>query len=171
MDFKYSINDISTKCKVSVQSLYKLINKNKAFINDNSTRKQRKIYYNQAVMDFFVSYYLPEEAIQEGSAPLNETLTEAREAKETPSLNEILSEVRESNESPLDALKAENDALKAEIDVLRKQLDDKEAERLEMFRQNSALLLMLQQEKQEKMLLLPQPRKSLGDKVKALFKK
>ena len=171
MDFKYSLNDIATKCGVSIQSLYKLMNKNKPYFNNNSTRIKRKVYYNQTVMDYFVSYYLPEETIQEGSTPLNEILTEAREAKETPSLNEILTEARESNKSPLDALKAENDALRAEIDALRKQLDDKEAERLEMFRQNSALLLMLQQEKQEKMLLLPQPRKSLGDKVKALFKK
>lgn len=154
MEYQYTIKDIQERVNVSQQSLYSLIKKNKEFINENSTRKQRKVYYNQAVMDFFVSYYLPEKAIPEGSAPLNETLTEARE----------------SNESPLDALKAENDALKAEINVLRKQLDDKEAERLELLRQNGALILTLQQTQQEKMLLLPSPKKSFSDKVKSIFK-
>ena len=53
MEYKYTINDISETVKISKPSLYALIKKNSAFIKDNSIRKQRKIYYNQAVMDFF----------------------------------------------------------------------------------------------------------------------
>ena len=154
MNYPYSINDLASKCKVSKQSIYNLIKKNQDFINDNSTRKQRKIYYNQAVMDFFISYYSPEPSAEEHKT--------AEDPQESTS-------AEEQHETQLDTLKAENDALKAEIDTLRKQLDDKEAERQEMFRQNSALLLMLQQEKQEKMLLLPAPKKPLGEKIKGLF--
>lgn len=153
MDFKYSINDISTKCKVSVQSLYKLINKNKAFINDNSTRKQRKIYYNQTAMDFFTAYYLSEQT------------------PETPQTAEEQSEVKPSADARIEALETENNALHAEIASLKTQLEAKESERLELLRQNGALILTLQQEKQEKMLLLPPPKKSLGEKVKSIFKK
>ena len=148
MEYPYSINDIKAETKVSLQSLYTLIKKNKEFVNENSTRKQRKVYYNQAVMDFFTSYYLSE------SAP------------ETPQKAEEQAE----KESSADALKAENDALKAQIDALQKQLEAKEAERLELLRQNGALILTLQQEKQEKMLLLPAPKKSFSDKVKSFFK-
>ncbi len=152
MEYKYSINDIQRKTNVSLQSLYNLIKKNQEFIRNNSTRKQRKIYYNQAALDFFVSYYKPEEAPEE------------------PQKAEKQAAVSTSADSPIDALKAENDALKAEIDALKKQLESKEAERLELLRQNGALILTLQQEKQEKMLLLPPPRKSFSEKVRTIFK-
>lgn len=169
MEFKYTINDISAKCKVSIQSLYTLIKKNKEFINKNSMRKQRKIYYNQEAMDFFVSYYLPEQPTEEpeiSPSPLDiQTGGGLAENSllETPSTDK-------PHESQTDALKAEIDALKAQIDTLRKELDAKEAERKELIRQNGALILTLQQEKQEKQLFLPAPKKSFSDKVKSIFK-
>ena len=166
MEFKYLITDIQAKTKVSITSLNAFKNKHKDFFNVNSTRKQRKIYYNQAAMDMFVSYYCPdteddiykndeeEEGYAEGvKSPLEDT------SRSKP------------HESKSDALKAEIEALKAEIEALRKQLDAKEAERVELLRQNGALILTLQQEKQEKMLLLPPPKKSLGEKVKSIFHK
>ena len=39
MDFKYSLNDIATKCGVSIQSLYKLMNKNKPYFNNLEKQK------------------------------------------------------------------------------------------------------------------------------------
>ena len=152
MSYEYTINDIQTKCKVSLQSLYTFIKKNKDFINENSTRKQRKIYYNQAALDFFVSYYKPEEAPEE------------------PQKAEEQAAVSTSADSRIKELEAANEALKAEISTLKSQLESKEAERIELLRQNGALILTLQQEKQEKMLLLPAPKKSISEKVKSLFK-
>lgn len=152
MDYPYTINDIKAETHVSLQSLYTLIKKNKSFINDNSIRKQRKIYYSQAAMDFFISYY--------NSEHTPETPQEANEhAEKTPSA-----------EYRIDEMKTQIDALHAEIDTLRRQLDAKEAERLELLRQNGALILTLQQEKQEKMLLLPPPKKSFSEKVRSIFK-
>ena len=152
MDFPYTVNDIVSECKVSKQSIYTLIKKNSTFINDNSMRKQRKIYYSQAAMDFFISYY------------------NAEQPPETPQKAEEQAEKVISAELHAEKLEAENAALHAEILRLREQLDAKEAERLELLRQNGALILTLQQEKQEKQLLLPAPKKSFGDKVKSLFK-
>ncbi len=148
MENQYTINQISSIVKVSKQSLYNLIKKNQAFINENSRRIQRKVYYNQSALDFFVSYYNGKSAPE---MPQN--------AEEQVSLAEI----------SIDALKAEIDALKAEIDTLRKQLDAKEEERKELIRQNGALILTLQQEKQEKMLLLPAPKKSINERIRGLF--
>ena len=152
MEYPYTINDIKSECKVSLQSLYTLIKKNKEFINENSIRKQRKIYYNQAAMDFFVSYY------------------QSEQAPETPKQAEEHAENGPSASIRIEVLEAEKDALQAEIASLKKQLEAKETERLELLRQNGALILTLQQEKQEKMLLLPAPKKSFSDKVKSLFK-
>ena len=147
MENQYTINEISSIVKVSKQSLYNLIKKNQSFVNENSRRIQRKVYYNQSVLDFFVSYYHGE------GAP------------ETPKTAEDLSPSVDSTE----ALKAEIDALKAEIDTLRKQLATKEEEHKELIHQNGALILTISQLQQEKMLLLPAPKKSIGERIKGLF--
>ena len=152
MDFPYTVNDIANECKVSKQSIYTLIKKNSTFINDNSMRKQRKIYYSQAAMDFFTSYYNSEQP------------------PETPQKAEENTERDPSADFLVEKLKAENDALHTEILHLREQLEAKEAERMELLRQNGALILTLQQSQAEKMLLLPPPKKSLADKVKSIFK-
>lgn len=170
MDFKYTINDIKAAVNVSLQSLYTLIRKNQAFISENSMRKQRKIYYNQKVMDFFVSYYLPEQSTEEGKiSPLAEDLSiKAEKAEKT--LSET-SYREEEQQARIDALQVEIKALHAEIDTLRKQLDDKEEERKELLRQNGALILTISQLQQEKQLLLPAPKRSIGERVKGLFHK
>jgi len=169
MNYQYTINDIAAEVKVSKQSLYTLIKKNQAFVNENSTRKQRKVYYNQAVMDFFVSYYSasspdkaenPRQDISNGGEVL-------ANGENPPSMAPSADELYKSK---LDALHAEIDALHAEIDKLRRNLDEKEEERKELIRQNGALILTLQQEKQEKQLFLPAPKKSIGDKLKGIFK-
>ena len=166
MEYQYTINDIKAAVNVSLQSLYTLIKKNQAFINENSIRKQRKVYYNQAVMDFFVSYYSPD---TEKKIPDEIIDTETGGGKaENPVKKTSYRE--EEQQARIDALQAEIGTLHAEIDTLRKQLDAKEEERKELIRQNGALILTLQQEKQEKQLFLPAPKKSFGDKVKSIFK-
>ena len=70
MEYPYSIKDISSRVKKTVQSLYTLIKKNQGFINDNSQKQGRNVKYNQAVMDWFINYYgvsQEEEAAQDTS--------------------------------------------------------------------------------------------------------
>lgn len=152
MEYPFSINDIKSKTNVSLQSLYNLIKKNREFIDNNSTHKQRKIYYNQAAMDFFINYY------------------NAEATPETPPTAEEHAEKELSVQLRIEALETERDALKAEINALKKQLETKEAERLELLHQNGALILTFQQLQKEKMLLLPPPKKSFSDKIKSFFK-
>ena len=170
MEYKYTINDISETVKISKPSLYALIKKNSAFIKDNSIRKQRKIYYNQAVMDFFIAYYLPEQTPEEGKIPPSSfDIQTAEEQAEKSPLESSYKE--EEQQARIDALQAEIGALHAEIDTLRKQLDAKEEERKELLTQNGALILTISQLQQEKLLLLPAPKRSIGERVKGLFHK
>ena len=169
MEYKYTINQISERVNISKPSLYALIKKNQAFINNNSVRRQRKIYYNQAVMDFFVSYYLPEQTTEEGKIPSSPIDTEMAEGQAENPLSET-SYTDKPQEREVEVLKAKIDALEAQIDALRRQLEEKEEERKELIRQNGALILTLQQEKQEKQLFLPAPKKSFGKKIKSIFK-
>lgn len=144
MEYKYTINEIASKTKVSLQSLYTLIKKNKEFINDHSRRKQRKVFYDQEAFDFFMEYY-GQESHDETPSEGTETAPED-EKKESESQEQI-------------------SALKAEIEALKAKLEDTEKERKELLQQNGALILTIQQQQQEKMLLLPAPRKTIWDRV------
>lgn len=147
-EYPYTIEDVATVCKKTRQSIYNLSKKNSQFIDDNSITYQRRRRYNQAAMKFFTEYYgavTPEAASSE--ATVNDEATQA-----TSTQSEVT-------------------ALQEEINRLNKVLEEKEAERKELFQQNNTLLLILQQEKQEKMLLLPAPRKPLGQRVKEFFKR
>lgn len=169
MEYKYLITDIQEKTKVSITSLTTFKNKHKDFFNKNTTRIRRKIYYNQAAMDFFLSYYAPEQNAEKENPRIEKlNVEEVRENQENPRIKANVEEVRE--ESPFSVLEAEIDTLHTEIDALRRQLEEKEEERKELIRQNGALILTLQQEKQEKQLFLPAPKKSIGDKLKGIFK-
>ena len=165
MENRYTITQVSSTCKVSKQSLYKFINKNKTFIDENSTRIHRIVYYNQAAMNFFLAYYQPDEKPKIPISAMNMDTAEGR--PENPFV-----EAPQSDEPPevqLTALQRKIDALKAEIDALKKELNAKEEERKELIRQNGALILTLQQEKQEKQLFLPSPKKTLSEKLKSIF--
>ena len=147
MEFTFTIDDLTRQLSKSKQSLYLLFNKNKTFINQNSIRKQRKIFYNQAVLDFLSDYYANGAPIEAENKPI-----------EAPSCEDG----REAAQERIAALEAKIAALEAELKA-------KEAERAELFKQNSQLLLLLSQEKAEKALYLPAPRKSIGERFRSLF--
>ncbi len=147
MEYKYSINDIASKTKVSKQSLYSLIKKNQEFISKNSRRIQRKIYYNQEAFNFFINYYQP-----------GATEETAQEAVETP-------QAVEEKETVDTSATEQIAALKAEIEELKRKLSETEAERKELLQQNGALILTVQQQQQEKMLLLPAPKKTIRERI------
>ena len=166
MNYPYTINDLASNCKVSTQSIYNLIRKNQAFINDNSVRRQRKIYYNQTAMDFFLSYY--GKATTESSVEEKKSAEIPRpEGEQSPAES---SSVDDPAASRIKALESELEAKEAEIKRLNDLLAAKETERIELLNQNGALILTLQQEKQEKMLLLPAPRKPFKERFKSIFK-
>lgn len=147
-DYPYTIEDIAIYCKVTKQSIYNLIRANKEFIDQNSRKYQRRIVYNKEALRYFTQYY----------------------QVEGPTLDST-DDIIKQEESNTGALQAEIKALKAEIDTLRHQLEDKEIERKELLKQNGALILTLQQEKQEKQLYLPAPKKTITERIKGLFTK
>lgn len=174
MENRYTINQISSACKVSKQSLYKFINKNKTFINENSTRNHRIIYYNQAAMDFFLAYYQPDrktdsEEINISGIEKNTAEEQAEEQAEKTPVEAPQTE--QPPEGQLNALERKIATLEAELEALRKQLDASETEKKELLRQNGEVLLLLQMEKQEKQLFLPAPKKTLMNRMKSLFHK
>ena len=152
---QYTIEELTSIIKVSKQSIYNILNKDKAFLKEHSTRKQRKIYYDKAILDKLIEYYGVTEEAEAPAAPTEETV----EAAETPI------EAAEPQAAPTDQHE-EIKALQSKIEALEKLLEEKneriavlEAKEQELIKQNGLTLLLLQEEKQEKLLLLP-PTKS-----------
>ena len=186
MEYKYLITDIQAKTKVSITSLTTFKKKHQEFFNQNSTRIQRKIYYNQAAMDFFLSYYQPDRKAEDEKIPVSDIDTDTDKKEPDFTIKKICAEGQEKQaekapieatqtdeppEGQTNALERKIDALEAEIEALRKQLSESEAEKKELLRQNGEVLLLLQMEKQEKQLLLPAPKKALVERIKSLFHK
>lgn len=163
MLYPYSIDDLSRECKVSKQSIYSLIKKNTDFVKANSTRQSKRIKYNQEVLNLFLSYYGLE-------------LAQDEEHQEKVSPQKAIPGGFQGNEnnintsSLLDEANAKITALEGQIEVLKKELSAAREQAQELIKQNGEVLLLLQEEKQEKMKLLPAPRKSFTQKIKDLFK-
>lgn len=158
----YTIKDIAEACGVSKQAVYKLIDKHGQLVDTSTIKEGRKVFYSQPLFDFCLTHYRGEQSTAEG--------VESREKPhiDTAEVDRLTSEVDRLT-AEVDKLKKKNKRLKATVKELENLLEQSEAERAELIKQNGIALLALSQEKQEKRLLLPEPRKPLREKVKGLF--
>lgn len=181
MEYPYDIQDLSNSCGISKASVYSFIKKNRDFFEDNSIRVREsatstkpKVKYNQVAMNCLLSHYGKKDSKEAQAREVlsNDFSMEAREVASNSRENapKNASE-KEPDQIPIEALKAQISALEAKIEALEKELASKEEERKELLKQNGALLLLLSQEKQEKALFLPAPKKSIGERIKGFFQK
>lgn len=146
MPYEYSIEDLSRLCKVSKQSVYALIKKNQPFVKDNSIRQGKKVKYNKAVLTLFLDYY-----------GLNITEVSSTDELAPPLAPEPPSATAAVDFTAKDTIQA----LEREIEALKQELARVKEQNTELIRQNGQVLLLLQEEKNEKMKLLPAPKKSI----------
>lgn len=164
MENRYTINQLATICKVSTQSIYKLLSKNQPTVKQFSTKQGRKILYGQEVLDLLLDHYglrQDEGQTEDTSTNASKTLSDAPEAEVEDN----------STQTKIAALEAQIESQKKQIEELQKQLADKEAERKQLLEQNGQVLLLLSQERQERIKLLPAPKKSFGERLKGFFGK
>ena len=153
----YDVQMLAKMAGVSKQSVYSLINRNQALVKHNSTKINRKVYYNQIVADYVLSYYGKVDA-----ASIDETILEEDKA---PSENQV----HESAVEVIEALRSQIAMLEAEVNDLRAQLERESAHCSELIRQNSIAWVTINKEKEEKALMLPAPRKQVSVAVHDFF--
>jgi hypothetical protein len=192
MENLYSVNEILEKVKISKATFYNekkknqdFFTKNQAKVKANGKKNKPTIKYNQVVLDRFLSIYgenasnsagtsqspFLKNILMEGpSADGPEGTAEGSNTKPSPTLQEP-SQGQSIGESTKNPLETKIEALEAEILALKTQLEKAEGERADLINQNGNLLLLLSQEKAEKQLLLPGPKKSIGARIKGLFHK
>ena len=145
--YKYNISNLSTFTGKSKQSLYKLIKQNDAFFASHRQKEQQNVYYDEDAKAWFLKHY----GIEEDA---NKTDAQEEENQEGTSSTILQKKIEE---------------LEAQVAELTEKLKVSEEERRELVKQNSLALLALQQEKQEKLLLLPAPKKTIAERIKGLF--
>ena len=161
MEQLYTLAEIAARVNKTQQSLYKFINKNKAFINSNCVSKGRNKFYNQAVMDRFLEYY--------GIPTQEQTNSNAQNDQDIPQDAPKQSESSSSVEMSIQDALARIAVLEAENRDLRERLTKSEEERKEADMRVGMALSALHMEKEEKMRLLPPPRKSFFQTMKEVF--
>lgn len=163
MEYPYNIEDLATQSGVTTSSAYAFIKKNQAFVKENSIRIHRKVKYNQAVLKLFLDYYRGGEAASstEGieKSNQNEATESLPEGSESPS-EPLNSTPSRNTEEELERLREAVESLKEQLNETQATLKKVDAERGELLKQNGLALMMLQQEKQEK-LLIQQEKKLL----------
>lgn len=145
--YKYNISNLSTFTGKSKQSLYKLIKQNDAFFASHRQKEQQNVYFDEEAKAWFLKHY----GIEEDASK-----TDAREEKNqgSTSSKDYLQKIQELEEQVAD---------------LKERLRLAEEDHRELMKQHSLALLALQQEKQEKLMLLPAPKKTITERIKGLF--
>lgn len=156
-DFFMDIATLCQRASISQQTFYRLTRDNqelRSLVKSDRKKRGNGYQYSNDVLKWLLTYY-----------GKGETVEEKRETRESP---------EEAQEGPTDAPAVEGGeihdtevetALRAEIERLRAMLEEERQERQELHRQNAQLLLLLSQEKQEKQLFLPAPKKSLWERL------
>lgn len=167
----YTVYDLITTFKISKETFYKVKGKNKQLFMDNSIKVKEEgksgkpiFKYNQTIFDFFASQYG-----QQGSVSVLEDASSTNAQTQTRPIERP--QEAEEGESIDKSAQAKIEALQAEIKALKAQLEKAEKEKAEKENQLGIALLCLQQEKAEKQLLLPAPKKGIGARIKSLFGK
>ena len=172
----YSVSELITNFKISKETFYKIKGKNKQLFMDNSIKVKEEgksgkpiFKYNQTIFDFFASHYGQEgSASSDAGADPSFFKSASTGGTSTSPENPTTPQVEEEAPTPPET---KIRALEAEIEALRAQLEEAKREKAEIQNQLGIALLCLQQEKAEKQLLLPAPKKGIGARIKGLFGK
>ena len=167
---KYSIRDltrISNTTERAVRNLFKSNKELKKLAAEHTITENRNVFYDSAVYEWFCERY--KKSNEEKIEPLNENkVGEGISNEEKQNLLEHTAPAYVRQESEVEK---ELKELQIKYDDLKLQFDKVENERQELLKQNGNLLLLLSQERALTQKYLPAPRKTIGERLKALFHK
>ena len=137
----YTIDELAEMVGLTIQTLYKRRREDEELsrlMDEDSRKRGRRILYGEAVAEWLTDYYRP--------LPPTTNLTVEAEPSEA--------------ETPASTFKWQEEVarLTAENAKLTERID-------ELHKQNGLLLLLLQEEKQEKQALLPAPKVGLWQRL------
>lgn len=161
MDGKYrTIEDIATDLQITSQAIYKKRQQDPVLSNLMETdrkKAKRTFYYGETVYKHLRDYYKPDYTGNDPAPSFSGEQNEGTSRNEPP-VSPAPEETPEAAESETASLRAAVSTLQQQIQRLEREAAEAKAEKQELLRQNGQLLLLLQQEKDEKRLYLPAPK-------------
>lgn len=163
----YTIKELQKEIDRTAATIYNFIRSSeetKAFFNQHRRENSKGGYiYDEEVLKLLKNKYLVANDLPQQDLE--------KESGENPQTQPPAPQEKGDNSQEMAALSAELEELLEKYAALKADFDKVEAEKAELLRQNGNLLLLLSQEKAEKQALLPPPRKSIGKKLKELFRR
>lgn len=187
--------DIKAITGKSPQSLYRLLRENaelSALLDSHTSLNGHNRFFDTTIVEWFKNYYKIDRSNEKAvPATFSEELNEAIPQDSPPDIEELNGRIAALEEqlqlkdkqvseqiNQANSLIAQLEEARKQITALEGQQTKKEEQIEELIRQsaeaqkqNSQLLLLLQEEKQEKQKLLPAPKESIIKKIGQLFKK
>lgn len=175
----FSMDELSTRLNISKQSLYKLINNNQelsTLIKQHSTREKRKIFYDDAVLEWLCNHYGVALCPQDLEKGVSSGVGNGAFQDENPTI---------PNDSAPSPSATRIKELEAKVEGLEVRLEEVEADRKRLREENGAYLLTITQmsntiaqmtntafqQYQASVKALPAPRKPILERIKTIFGK
>lgn len=170
----FSIKILCEKSNISQQTFYRLVRENEEFralVESNREKKGNGYRYDTPVLEWLSAYYDKGEEAEPTEKPVEASTSPVEPLKDTAEENISQGET-DALKADLEALQAKYDKLKSRYDKLKADYEALEGERKTLLAYQGNLLYLLTQEKNEKQqLLLAPPHKTIGEKIKGLFKR
>lgn len=183
LNYPYSMANLEEITGKRQQVIRKVLNRYPETKEHRLEKPNRTVFYDEFILDFLLKHFEIErptgnvvgKSVVEPEAPANPQTNPPSGvdiAALTDAHNALVNELRGQIsilESQLEQVRTEHDK---EIAQLRLDLEAKEAERLHFIGENQRVLSLLAAEKREKQalqLMLPPPKKTIKERLKALF--
>ena len=157
----------------TIKELGNIIGRKPAMIYNyfNEDEETKSFYYSHRVKGSNGGYLYDDEVLERLKIKLGVSNGEVvddiiKEDEETPLPSRP---IQSKTDEELESVKAELEDIKVKYADAKETILKLETELKEMRENNGNLLWLLTQEKLEKQKLLPPPRKTIGEKIKALF--
>lgn len=170
---RYTIKEMCDTCHITSRTFYRATNQNADFrkmVEETKIETPKGSTYGESVLDWLKKKYLPDAEEQETPTMPVEPPSSPTEPSDGVECINSPSETRSALEREIDGFTAKVEKLELENAFLREQVAALKEDKKVLNEQFSNTLLLFTQEKQEKQLLLPAPKKPLGEKVKNWLK-
>lgn len=170
----HTVKEMCDICHITSRTFYRAVKQNADFrkmVEETKAETPKGSTYGESVLEWLKKKYLPDADEQETPTMPVEPPSSPAEPSDLVECINSPSETRGALEREIDGFTAKVEKLELENAFLREQVAALKEDKKVLNEQFSNTLLLFTQEKQEKQLLLPAPKKPLMERMKDWMQK